>query len=45
VELLKNLAQEQNTTILLVTHDYRILDMATRVVYMEDGVLQAEKPQ
>ena len=27
-------------TILLVTHDYRILDMADRVVTLEDGVIQ-----
>ncbi|MCD6036063.1 MAG: transporter [Rickettsiales bacterium] len=37
VEILKNLARERGTTILLVTHDYRILDMADRVVELEDG--------
>ncbi|MDP9196906.1 MAG: ATP-binding cassette domain-containing protein [Pseudomonadota bacterium] len=39
VEILKKLAREQGTTILLVTHDYRILDIADRVVSLEDGVI------
>jgi putative ABC transport system ATP-binding protein len=37
VELLHNLAKEQGCAILLVTHDNRILDMADRVVTLEDG--------
>ncbi|HNP25204.1 MAG TPA: ATP-binding cassette domain-containing protein [Nitrosomonas sp.] len=41
VEILKQLAKESNTTILLVTHDYRILDIADRVVELEDGVVKA----
>jgi putative ABC transport system ATP-binding protein len=39
VHILKRLAEENGTTILLVTHDYRILDLAHRVVELEDGVL------
>jgi putative ABC transport system ATP-binding protein len=39
VNILKKLAREQGTTILLVTHDYRILDMADRVVELEDGII------
>ncbi len=39
VELMQNLAQEQGCTILLVTHDNRILDIALRVISMEDGYL------
>ncbi|MBF2046400.1 MAG: DevA family ABC transporter ATP-binding protein [Elainella sp. C42_A2020_010] len=39
VELMQNLAKEQGCTILLVTHDNRILDIADRIVYMEDGRL------
>lgn len=39
VELLQTLAQEQGCTILLVTHDNRILDIADRIVHMEDGRL------
>ena len=39
VEILQRLAREQGCTILLVTHDYRILDMADRVVTLEDGII------
>ncbi|MBW4616451.1 MAG: DevA family ABC transporter ATP-binding protein [Desmonostoc vinosum HA7617-LM4] len=39
VNLMQHLAQEQGCTILLVTHDNRILDIADRIVHMEDGVL------
>lgn len=39
VELMHKLAKEQGCTILLVTHDNRILDIADRIVYMEDGKL------
>lgn len=37
VSLLKRLGQERGTTTLMVTHDTRILDMADRIVTMEDG--------
>lgn len=40
VSILKHLAKESQTTILLVTHDYRILDIADRVVELEDGVIK-----
>jgi len=40
VSILKQLARESGTTILLVTHDYRILDIADRVVELEDGVIK-----
>ncbi|MDF5730340.1 MAG: DevA family ABC transporter ATP-binding protein [Rhizonema sp. PD38] len=39
VELMQHLAKEQGTSILLVTHDNRILDIADRIVEMEDGFL------
>ncbi len=39
VELMQKLAKEQGCTILLVTHDNRILDIADRIVYVEDGRL------
>jgi putative ABC transport system ATP-binding protein len=39
VELMQKLAKEHDCTILLVTHDNRILDIADRIVYMEDGHL------
>ncbi|TBR56974.1 ABC transporter [Westiellopsis prolifica IICB1] len=40
VELMQKLAKEQGCTILLVTHDNRILDIADRIIYMEDGILK-----
>jgi putative ABC transport system ATP-binding protein len=39
VEIMRTLAKEQGCTILLVTHDNRILDMADRIVELEDGCL------
>lgn len=37
VDLLRQFAKEHRTTILLVTHDNRILDVADRIVNMVDG--------
>ena len=39
VNLMQTLAKEQGCTILIVTHDNRILDVADRIIKMEDGVL------
>ncbi|KST69401.1 DevA family ABC transporter ATP-binding protein [Mastigocoleus testarum] len=39
VEIMQSLAKEQGCTILLVTHDNRILDIADRIIEMEDGRL------
>lgn len=39
VNLMQKLAKEQGCTILLVTHDNRILDIADRIINMEDGRL------
>lgn len=41
VELLRQLAKENNRTVVMVTHDARIVDVADRVTYLEDGVIQA----
>lgn len=40
VELVQQMAREQGCTVLMVTHDTRILDIADRVVHMEDGRMQ-----
>ncbi len=40
VELLQRLARDQGCAVLMVTHDPRILDVADRIVQMEDGRLQ-----
>ena len=39
VNIMQKLAREQGSTILLVTHDDRILDVADRIVHLEDGKL------
>ncbi len=39
VEIMQKLAKEQGCTILIVTHDNRILDVADRIVELEDGHL------
>lgn len=39
VDIMQRLAREQGSAILLVTHDHRILDIADRLVHMEDGHL------
>ncbi|MEM6519953.1 MAG: DevA family ABC transporter ATP-binding protein [Cyanobacteria bacterium P01_C01_bin.70] len=39
VNIMHDLAKQQGCTILLVTHDNRILDIADRIVHMEDGRL------
>jgi putative ABC transport system ATP-binding protein len=39
IELLRKLAKDGGRTVLMVTHDPRILDVADRVAYLEDGLL------
>ena len=39
VDLLKGLARERRVPILMVTHDARVLDIADRIVSMEDGAV------
>ncbi|MBD2101372.1 DevA family ABC transporter ATP-binding protein [Leptolyngbya sp. FACHB-261] len=43
VEIMQKLAKGQGCTILLVTHDNRILDVADRIVHMEDGRLMSDR--
>jgi putative ABC transport system ATP-binding protein len=43
VELLRRLASDQGCAVLMVTHDPRILDVADRLVQMEDGRLGARE--
>jgi len=40
VEIMQRLAKEDGCTVLLVTHDNRILDIADRILHMEDGQLK-----
>jgi putative ABC transport system ATP-binding protein len=40
VEILRNLAVQHKATILMVTHDPRVLHFANRIMEMEDGLLR-----
>lgn len=43
VELMQRLAKQQGCTILMVTHDNRVLDVADRLIHMEDGRLSNQE--
>jgi putative ABC transport system ATP-binding protein len=43
VTLLQQLAREENCTILMVTHDNRILDVADRIINLVDGRLESDE--
>lgn len=42
VNLLKELTTNEGCTVLMVTHDNRILDLANRIVNMVDGTIQSD---
>jgi len=42
MELLRNLAKEEHCTVLIVTHDPRIRDIADRIAYLDEGYLKHE---
>ncbi len=44
IELLRYLAKEQGRTVLMVTHDPRIIGVADEIIYLEDGTLRARPP-
>jgi putative ABC transport system ATP-binding protein len=41
ISLLRQLVKESNRTVVMVTHDSRIVDVADQVTYLEDGRLQS----
>ncbi len=43
VEIMQKLAKDQGCTIFIVTHDNRILDVADRIITLEDGRLEEEE--
>ena len=43
VTLMQKLAKEENRTILMVTHDNRILDVADRIINLVDGRLESDE--
>lgn len=40
IDLLKTLAKQENTTVLMVTHDPRIMDVADSILTLEDGKIK-----
>lgn len=44
IALLRRLAKEGDRTVVMVTHDPRILDVADQVAYLEDGILNPAPP-
>lgn len=45
MDLLVELAREENKAVVIVTHDPRIIDIADRVLWLEDGLLAPAEPQ
>lgn len=43
VEIMQRLAKQRGCTVVLVTHDNRILDIADRIISLEDGRLSVSK--
>lgn len=41
VELIRRLAREDGAAVILVTHDNRILDIADRILHLEDGCIKS----
>lgn len=45
VQMLKSLGKARGTTTVMVTHDPRILEMADRIITLEDGRIVGDKAQ
>ncbi|MFN9548336.1 MAG: ATP-binding cassette domain-containing protein [Cyanobacteriota bacterium] len=45
VSLMRQLATEQQTTIIMVTHDNKILDVADRIIIIDEGALASQEKQ
>jgi putative ABC transport system ATP-binding protein len=45
VELMRQLAKEQGTTIIMVTHDNKILDVADRIIIVDEGALATKEQE
>lgn len=43
VNLMQQLSRDQGCPILMVTHDNRVLDIADRIVHMEDGRIESDR--
>lgn len=42
-KILRNLAKEHKTSVIVVTHDNRIENIADKILYLEDGMIKDEK--
>jgi len=42
MDLLQELAHEQNRAVIVVTHDNRIFDYADRIIHIEDGFIDSK---
>jgi len=45
VNLMKEMAVKEKTTIIMVTHDNKILDVADRIIIVEDGMLATQEQE
>jgi len=45
VQLMKKLAKEENSTVIMVTHDPQISEIADRIIYLRDGKIIGEQSQ
>jgi putative ABC transport system ATP-binding protein len=45
VELMQELAQSQGTTTIMVTHDNKILDVANRIIIVDEGKLAGKEQE
>jgi putative ABC transport system ATP-binding protein len=45
VNLMKEMAEKEKTTIIMVTHDNKILDVADRIIIVEDGTLATREQE
>jgi putative ABC transport system ATP-binding protein len=45
VQLMRELADRDKTTIIMVTHDNKILDVADRIIIVEDGALASQEAE
>ncbi|MGM9874231.1 MAG: ABC transporter ATP-binding protein [Bacilli bacterium] len=43
LKLLKNINKTQNTTIIIVTHNAKIAEVASRVIHIQDGKIESDK--
>jgi len=45
VQLMRKLAKEENSTVIMVTHDPQISEIADRIIYLRDGKIIGEQSQ